>query len=80
MPPTARSEKKSKKPAAKPQPPRVLLVEDEPALVEVVNDIVGRGMGCRVIAAGNIERPRRSWRPRRSSSSSPTSTCPMATG
>jgi response regulator of citrate/malate metabolism len=54
MPPTARSEKKTRKPAGKPQPPRVLLVEDEPALAEVVQDIVGRGMGCQVLAAANI--------------------------
>jgi response regulator of citrate/malate metabolism len=56
--PTARSEKKSKKPAAKPVPPRVLVVEDEPALVEVVNDIVGRDMGCQIVAVDSIEQAR----------------------
>ena len=54
--PTARPEKKAKKPAAAPRPPRVLLVEDEPALVEVVNDVLHRDMGCRVIAAPNLAR------------------------
>jgi response regulator of citrate/malate metabolism len=58
MVPTARSEK-PKVPAHQPppsQPPRVLLVEDEPALVEVVNDVLHRDMGCRVIAAPNLAR------------------------
>ena len=54
MVPTARSEK-PKVPAHQPaQPPRVLLVEDEPALVEVVNDVLYREVGCHVIAAANV--------------------------
>ena len=28
-----------------PQPPRVLVVDDEPNLIEVIDDVLGRGMG-----------------------------------
>ena len=53
----AKSEK-SKAPA--PQPPRVLIVDDEPSLLEVIVDAVGpRGMGCRVLAASSIAQARR---------------------
>ena len=52
---TVRTEKsKSKSPAIPPQPPRVLLVEDEPTLVEIVDDILRREVGCQVIPAANL--------------------------
>ena len=48
----AKSEK-SKAPA--PHPPRVLIVDDEPSLLEVIGDAVGpRGIGCKIIAAATI--------------------------
>ena len=45
-------------PAVKPGPqaqtkPRVLVVDDEPALVELVSDVV-RAMDCRIVTASNI--------------------------
>jgi FixJ family two-component response regulator len=44
---------KSKKPAA--PPPRVLIVDDEPSLLEAITDVVGpKGMGCKVIPAATI--------------------------
>jgi FixJ family two-component response regulator len=48
---------KSKSPP--PQPPRVLIVDDEPGLVEVIDDVVGRGMGCRVVAATSVAQARK---------------------
>ena len=42
-----------------PQPPRVLVVDDEPGLVEVIDDVVGRGMGCRVVTASTIAQARK---------------------
>lgn len=55
MPRTARSEKASQKPVVPAQPPRVLLVEDEPELVELVHDVLRRDIaGCRVVAAANL--------------------------
>lgn len=48
----AKSEK-SKSPS--PHPPRVLVVDDEPGLLEVIGEAVGpRGVGCKVINAANI--------------------------
>ncbi len=45
------------KSAAKPKrpanPPRVLVVDDEPNLVELVGD-VGKDLGCRVISAADV--------------------------
>lgn len=41
-----------------PQPPRVLIVDDEPSLVEVIDDMVGRGMGCRVVTASSVAQAR----------------------
>src|SRR5215218_4218520 len=44
---------KSKRPTV--PPPRVLIVDDEPNLLEVIGDVVGpRGMGCKIISAANI--------------------------
>src|SRR4051794_17854293 len=44
---------KSKKPTV--PAPRVLIVDDEPGLLEVIGDVVGpRGMGCKIISAGTI--------------------------
>jgi response regulator of citrate/malate metabolism len=54
MAPTARSEKKSKNPAAPKEAPRVLLVEDDAVLGELVNDVLGRDMGCKVTTVENI--------------------------
>ena len=46
---------KTQKPKSPPpQPPRVLVVDDEPNLVEVIGDVVGRGMGCRIVTAASI--------------------------
>ena len=42
-----------------PQPPRVLIVDDEPNLIEVIDDVVGRGMGCRVVTAASIAQARK---------------------
>jgi len=53
----AKSEK-SKAPA--PQSPRVLIVDDEPSLLEVIGDAVGpRGMGCRVVSASSVAQAKR---------------------
>ena len=44
---------KSKRPA--PPAPRVLIVDDEPNLVEAIGDVVGPGgMGCRILSAASI--------------------------
>ncbi|HZL35059.1 MAG TPA: response regulator [Tepidisphaeraceae bacterium] len=40
-------------------PPRVLVVDDEPALREVIEDVVRDGMSCRVLSASNIAQARR---------------------
>ena len=42
-----------------PQPPRVLIVDDEPNLVEVIDDVVGRGMGCQVVSAASVAQARK---------------------
>jgi FixJ family two-component response regulator len=42
-----------------PQPPRVLVVDDEPGLIEVIDDVVGRGMGCRVVTAATVAQARK---------------------
>ena len=42
-----------------PQPPRVLIVDDEPNLLEVLGDVVGREMGCRVVSAANVAQARK---------------------
>lgn len=39
--------------------PRVLVVDDEPALVELVRDLVGKHVDCKVYAASTIEQARR---------------------
>jgi response regulator of citrate/malate metabolism len=55
MAPTARSEKnRPKNPAAPKEPPRVLLVEDDAVLGELVNDVLGRDLGCKVTTVENI--------------------------
>jgi FixJ family two-component response regulator len=52
-------------PAAKPTgqktvlPPRVLIVDDEPALRELVEEIVTDGVACRVLTASNIAEARK---------------------
>jgi CheY-like chemotaxis protein len=46
--------KTQKQKSPPPHPPRVLVVDDEPGLVEVIDDVVGRGMGCRVVTAASI--------------------------
>ena len=52
MVPTVRSQKPKIPPA---QPPRVLLVEDEPELVELVQDVLLREIGgCRLTAAPSV--------------------------
>jgi response regulator of citrate/malate metabolism len=39
--------------------PRILVVDDEPNLVELVDEVVGSGMSCRVITARNIAEARK---------------------
>lgn len=41
------------------QRPRVLVVDDEPELVELIEDSVRRGVDCRVVVADSIESARR---------------------
>jgi FixJ family two-component response regulator len=38
--------------------PIVLVVDDEPALVDLARDIVGRGVDCRVLSAGSLRQAR----------------------
>jgi response regulator of citrate/malate metabolism len=54
----ARSENSNVQIPKRKQPARVLLVEDEPALAEFVNDILRREMACTVIDATNLEKAR----------------------
>ena len=50
----------SRKPKVPAEPPRVLLVEDEPELVELVNDVLRRDLaGCRVVAAPDLAAARK---------------------
>jgi len=51
--------KTQKQKSPPPQPPRVLVVDDEPNLIEVIGDVVGRGMGCRVVAAATVAQARK---------------------
>ncbi len=39
--------------------PRILVVDDEPNLVELVDEVVGSGMSCRIIAATTIAEARK---------------------
>jgi FixJ family two-component response regulator len=39
--------------------PRVLIVEDEPALAELITDVLDRQLGCRVTVVGSIKEARR---------------------
>jgi DNA-binding response OmpR family regulator len=39
--------------------PRILVVDDEPTLVELIDDVVGRGMNCRIFAAANLAEAKR---------------------
>lgn len=39
--------------------PRVLVVDDEPTLVELINDVISRTDNCRVVRAGSIGEARR---------------------
>ena len=49
---------KSKRPAV--PAPRVLIVDDEPTLVEAIGDVVGpAGMGCRVLTAATVAQARK---------------------
>ena len=38
--------------------PRILVVDDEPMLAEMVNDVVGRTIACRIIAAHDLAEAR----------------------
>src|SRR5690348_10536359 len=40
--------------ASKADPPRVLVVDDEASLREVIEDIVRDGIKCRVVSASNV--------------------------
>ena len=51
--------KTQKQKSPPPQPPRVLVVDDEAELVEVIDDVVGRSMGCRVVTAASIAQARK---------------------
>jgi len=50
--------KVQKQTAVSPQP-RVLVVDDEPTLAEVIGDVVGRAMGCRVVFAASVAQARK---------------------
>jgi response regulator of citrate/malate metabolism len=50
----AGTQKKSKPPLH----PRILVVDDEPGLVEVIGDVVKKSVKCRLISAGNIAEAR----------------------
>ncbi|TMB85852.1 MAG: response regulator, partial [Chloroflexi bacterium] len=53
----ARSDKSRKPPLP---PARVLIVDDEPNLVEAIEDAVGpKGMGCRIVSAASISQARK---------------------
>lgn len=45
-------------PTAQPLAPRVLVVDDEPTLVELVDDVVSRTFHCQVLAAKNLREAR----------------------
>jgi FixJ family two-component response regulator len=55
MLPTVKSEKSNTPPVLRKEPARVLIVEDEPTLVEIIHDILRREIGCTVSSAPNIE-------------------------
>ncbi|MBV8782455.1 MAG: response regulator [Phycisphaerae bacterium] len=50
------------KPSPNPTKPCVLIVDDEPALVEMVNDILGKSLDCRMLAAKNLSEAQRMMR------------------
>lgn len=39
--------------------PRVLIVDDEPAMVELIDDVVGHSIGCRLLSAGSVSEARK---------------------
>ena len=47
------------KPSAKPVRPRVLVVDDESSLVELIGDVVGRQIDCKIISASSIAEARK---------------------
>ncbi len=58
MLPSVKSDNQSKKSSTrkdKSEPARVLLVEDEPALVDVIDNLLRREIGCSVLAAPDLE-------------------------
>jgi FixJ family two-component response regulator len=59
MLPTVKSEKSDTPPVLRKEPARVLIVEDEPTLVEIIHDILRREIGCTVSSAPNIEEAER---------------------
>jgi FixJ family two-component response regulator len=56
MPAVVKTQKPKSPP---PQPPRVLIVDDEPNLLEAIGDVVGRSMGCRVVSAASVAQARK---------------------
>jgi DNA-binding NtrC family response regulator len=41
----------AEKPKTKPAPPRILVVDDEPTLIELVGDVVGKMIPCKLVSA-----------------------------
>lgn len=50
---------KSKRAKTAKQQPRVLVVDDEPGLLELVNDVVGSQLNCKMISASNVAEARK---------------------
>src|ERR1051325_7657239 len=44
----------TEKARTKPRPPRILVVDDEPTLIELVGDVVGKQIPCRLVSARSI--------------------------
>src|SRR5689334_6488426 len=42
-----------------PVPPRVLIVDDEPELLETISDVVKRGTDCRLVTVGSVAEARK---------------------
>ena len=57
MAPVVPSEKKPE--SQRPLHPRILVVDDEPNLVELIGDVVGREMGCKIVCASTIAAARK---------------------
>jgi CheY-like chemotaxis protein len=50
---------KSQNKKSPPPQPRVLVVDDEPNLVELIGEVVGKTMGCRIVSAASVAQARK---------------------